>query len=215
MNRYTVDGGRVDHHGQCPCKSSLLERLKVFLTDHLRRQIGGSTVLAGPGRTVSEIMLGTGSYVVLVNMIGVITLVALDFCHHHLGVHNGVLTETLVDTRPSWVTTQVNDWIVYPGTVGGAALIGGNLCTDANQFRIKRGSHIDRLGEECSALSIGDAMVMVETIDVWYTDIFHRFLLNQANPFLPLLNTGGTGARGIQYGTDFPLRDQCVEHHLV
>ncbi len=56
---------------------------------------------------------------------------------------------------------------------------------------------------------------MVETVDVGDADILHRLLLNQADPLLPLIDGGGTGAGSIQDGAYLPLRDERVEHRLV
>ena len=48
-------------------------------------------------------------------------------------------------------------------------------------------------------------MVMIEAIDIGDTEILHRLLLNERDPFLPLLYAGGTGAWGIEDRAHFPF----------
>ena len=150
-----------------------------------------------------------------VDVVGVVTLIALNLCYHHLGVHNGIFAETLIDTWPTGVTAQVNNGVIYPGTVGSTTFVGCYLGSSLNQFRIKRGTHIDRLGEQSSTLHVGDAVVMVETIDIGDAEILHRLFLNKSNPLQPLVNSWSTGAWGIENRTHLPFGNKCVEHGLV
>ena len=148
-------------------------------------------------------------------MVGVVTLIALNLGNHHLAVQDSILAKALINTGPAWVATQVDNRVVNPRAVGCTTLVGGNLCTNPNQVGIKRSSHIDGLREERSPLCICDAVVMVESVDIRNTEIFHRLLLNQTDPILPLFNTRSAGAGGIQDRAHLPLRNQRVEHCLI
>ena len=110
---------------------------------------------------------------ILVDMVGVVALIALNLCYHHLRVDNGILAKALVDTRPAWVAAQVDDGVVHPWAVGCTALVGSNLGADASQFGIKRCSQIDGLGEQRSALNVGHTVVVVQTVDIGNANIFH------------------------------------------
>ena len=147
VNGYTVDGTRVDHHSQCTCEGCGLEGLEIFLTEHQRRKVGRRTILTRPGGTIGEIVFGTGTYMILVDVVGVVALIAFDFCHDHLGVDNGIFTETFPDTGPTGVATEIDHRVINPGTVGSPTLIGSNFSTNASQFGIKGGSDIDGLWE--------------------------------------------------------------------
>ena len=215
MQGHAIDAAGVDHHGQRTGKGSLTEGLEILLTQHLGRQVGRCAVLTRPRGTVGEVVLGAGSHMEAVNVVGVVALIALDFCHYHLGIDYGILAEALPDAGPAGVTAQIHHGVIDPGTVGSTTLIGRNLCHLAGQCGIERGTQVDGLREERSALRIGDAVVVVESIDIGNADILHGLLLNEANPLLPLLYGSGTCSRGIEDGADLPLGDERVEHGLV
>ena len=215
MHGYAVDGARVDHHGQRACECSGLEGLEIFFAQHLWREVGRCTILTCPGRTVCEIVLRTGANVKLVDVVGIISLITLNLCLYHTGIDNGILAETLPYAGPAGVAAEVDNRVVYPRTVGCPTLIGCNLSTCTSQFGIKGGSDIDGLWEKCTALRISDTVIMVQAVNIGNAKILHRLLLNQADPFLPFLHFGSTGARGIEDGTNLPLGNQCVEHCFV
>ena len=198
MQGYAIDRGRIYHHRQRTGKGCSLEGLEIFLADHQRREIGRCTILTSPGGTIGEVVLCAGTYVILVDMIVVITLISSDLCHHHFGVHDGVLTETLIHTRPTGIATQIHHWVIHPRTVGCTTLVSRNLCTSASQFWIKRGTQVDRLREEGTTYSIGHTVVVIQTVDIGDAQILHRLLLNLRDPLLPLLHRSGTGTWGIQ-----------------
>ena len=148
-------------------------------------------------------------------MVWIIALITLYLCHHHLRIQDSILTETFIDTRPTWVATQIHHRIINPRTVCCTTLISRNLCSDKCEVGIKRSTQVDWLWEECSSLSIRNTVVVVETIDIRDSDILHRLLLNQLYPFLPLVNAWGTSTWGIENRAHLPLRDKCVEHRLI
>ncbi len=84
MHGHTVDRGRIDHHREGSCEGGCLEGLEVFLADHLRIEIGGGTVLACPGSTVCEVVLGARTYVEAVYVVVVLSLISLNLSDHHL-----------------------------------------------------------------------------------------------------------------------------------
>ena len=131
MHGHAVDGSRVDHHGQRTGQGSCLERLEVFLTQHLRRDVGWRAVFAGPWCTVGEIMLGAGSHMIGAQVVGVVALIAFDFGFHHTRINYGVLAKTFPNTSPARITAEVDHGIVYPRAVSGTALVGGDLSTGA------------------------------------------------------------------------------------
>ena len=173
MHGHTVDAGRIDHHGQRACKGSGFEGFEVFLTQHLRRDVSWSAVFARPGSTVGKVVFGACGYIVGPQMVGVVTLIAFDFGFHHAGVHYRVFTEALIDTWPAWVTPQVDNGIVNPRAVGGAAFVGRNLSPTQSQLGIERSREVDRLWKERSLLGVGDAVVVVESVYVGYTQVLH------------------------------------------
>ena len=205
MHGHTVDRGRIDHHREGSCEGSGLEGLEVFLADHLRIEIGGGTVLACPGSTVCKVVLGARTYMEAVYVVVVLSLITLDLCHHHLCIEDGILAEALIDTGPAGIAAQVYDGVIHPRTVGCTTLVSRNLCTTEGQIGIEGGAEVDGLREEGTALSVGDTVVVVETIDIGDTQILHRLLLNQTDPLLPLIHLRGTGAGGIQDRTYLPL----------
>ena len=215
MYRNAIDRGRVDHHCQGSCLCCTFERLKILLAYHLWREVCRCTVLTCPGSTVGKIVLHAGSNVVLVNMVGVITLITFDLSLHHTCIDNGILAKALPDTWPTRVASQVDDGVINPRAVSCSTLVGCYLCSSACQFGVEGSGKIDGLWEECASLCVGYSMVVVQSIDVGNTDVFHGFLLYQLNPFLPLFNSGGTCAWGIQDGTYFPFANDSVEHCLV
>ena len=173
MYRHAVDGSRIDHHGQRAGQGSSLERFEVFLAQHLGRNVGRCAVFAAPGSAVCKIVLRAGAHVVGTQVVGIVALIAFDFGLHHARVDDGILAETLPDAAPSRITPQVNHGIIHPRAVSGAALVGRDFSTRAGQFRIERGGNVNRLGEERAALRVGHAVVMVQSVDVGDTDIFH------------------------------------------
>ena len=215
MQGYAIDRGRIYHHRQRTGESCSLEGLEIFLADHQRVEIGWCTILTSPGGTIGKVVLRAGTYVILVDMIVVITLITSDLCHHHLSVYNGILTETLIHTRPARIATQIHHRVKHPGTVGCTTLISRNLRTSTSQFWIKRSTEVDRLREKGSTLRISHTVVVIQTIDIRDAQILHRLLLNLRDPLLPLLHRSGTGTWGIQDRAHLPLRDQCIEHHLI
>ena len=210
-----VDRARVHHHRQRTGKGCGLERLEVFLAQHLRRYIGRRTVLARPGSAIGEVVLRASADMVATQVIGIVALIALDLGFHHASVHNGILTEAFIDAWPARVATEVDHGVINPRTVGGAAFVSRNLCTRAGELGVKRCSEVDGLREERARLRVGHTVVMVEAVDVRNADILHRLLLDELNPLLPLLHSGGTRARCIQDATHLPILDDRVEHLLV
>ena len=152
---------------------------------------------------------------ILIDVVGIITLIALDLGFHHPRIENGIFAEALIDSGPAGITTEVNNGVIYPRTVTGTTLIGGDLSTCPGNLRIERGTDIDRLREECSTLYIGHAVVMVKTVDVRDADIFHRLLLDKTDPLLPLGNRRSTGSRSIEDGAHLPFGNDRIEHDLV
>ena len=148
-------------------------------------------------------------------VVGIVALIALDLGFHHASIHNGILAEALVDARPARVTTEVDHGVINPRTVGSTAFVSSNLCTRAGEFGVKRCCEVDGLREERACLRVGHTVVMVEAVDVRNADILHRLLLDELNPLLPLLHSGGTRARCIQDATHLPILDDRVEHLLV
>ena len=215
MNRHTVDAGRVNHHRECTGKGSRLEGFEVFLTNHLRREISRRAVLTRPRSTVGKVMLCAGTYMVLVDMVGIITLITLDLGFHHTCIDNGILAETLPDTGPTGITTQVNHGVVHPRTVTCTTLICCNLSTCSGKLCIERSTDIDRLREKGSVLDIGHTMVMIKTIDIWDAEVLHRLLLNNTNPLLPFTHTRGTGTWSVKDGANLPFGDKRIKHGLV
>ena len=215
MNGYAVHRTRVHHHRQCSCKGCSLERLEVFLTNHLRREISRRTVLARPWSTIGKIMLRTGSHMILVDMVGIIALITLDFGFHHPCIDNSVLTEALPDTRPTRITTQVDHGIIHPRTVSCTTLVSGDFSTCLGQFCIECRTDIDRLREKRSTLCIGHTVVMVKTVDIGNTKVLHGFLLNNTYPLLPLLHTWCPSSRRVEDRAHLPFGDERVEHMLV
>ena len=215
MNGHAVDGCRVDHHGQRTGKGSGLEGLEILLAQHLRRQVRRGTVLTRPGSTIGKIVLRARSYMILVDMVGIVALITLDFCFHHTAVHDGILAEALPHAGPAGITAQVHHGVVHPRTVARTTLVCRYLCTCTCQFRVERCTDVDRLGEQRTTGRIGHAVVVVQSVDIGNAEVFHRLLLNEWYPLLPLFHAGGTGTGGIQDGAHLPFRDQRVEHHLV
>ena len=215
MHRHAVDGGGVDHHGQRTSEGSGLEGFEILLTQHQRREVGRGTVLTRPRGAIGEVVLRAGTHVETVDVVVILALIALDLCSHHLRVDDGILAKALVDTRPTRVTAQVDDRVIHPRTVGSTTLVGRDLCANACQFGVESRTQVDGLWEERATCRIGDAMVVVEAVDIRDAQILHRLLLNQTDPLLPLFHAGSTGARGVEDRTHLPLRDQRVEHRLV
>ena len=143
-------------------------------------------------------MLRARTYVEAVYMVVVLSLIALDLCNDHFRVEDGIFAEALIDTRPAWIAAQVHYGVVNPRTVGCTTLVCRNLCPTECQIGIERSTEVNGLWEESAALGIGHTMVVVETIDIGDAEIFHRLLLNEGDPLLPLLYAGGTGAWGIE-----------------
>ena len=106
-------------------------------------------------------------------MVGIVTLIAFDFGFHHTGVHDGVFAEALIDTWPTGIAPQVDNGIVNPGAVGGTAFVGCNLSPTQSQLGIERSREVDRLWKERSLLGVGDAVVVVESVYVGYTQVLH------------------------------------------
>ena len=160
-------------------------------------------------------MLGAGSHVIGTEVVGVVALIAFDFGFHHARINYGVLAEAFPNASPARITAEVNHGIVYPRAVSGTAFVGSDFSTGACQFSIERCGYVDGLREQRASLCIGDAVVVVQTVDVGDTDMLHRLLLYQPNPLLPLFDGGGAGAWRIEDGAHFPFRDERVEHLLV
>ncbi len=215
MQWHTVHRRRVHHHRQRAGEGGLLEGLEILLANHQRTEIGRRTVFTGPRRAVGKVVLRARSHVELVDMIWVVALIAFDFSHHHLRIHDGIFAEALPDARPTRVTAQVHHGIIHPRTVGCTALVSRNLCTSTRQLCIKCRAEVNRLGEQCATHSISHAVVVVQSVDIGDAEILHRLLLNQPNPLLPVVFAGSTRTRGIQNRTHLPLRDEGVEHRLV
>ena len=201
MHGHAVDAGRVDHHRQRSGEGSGLEGLEILLAEDLRWEVGWGTVLAGPGSAIGEIVLRAGAHMVFVDVVGVIALIAFDLGLHHTGVDDGILAETLPDAGPAGVAAEVNHGVIHPRTVGGAALVSGDLSTDAGQFGVERSPEVDGLWEERTALNIRHAVVVVETIYVGNPDVLHRLFLDDLNPFLPLFEGGCPRAWCVQDGS--------------
>ena len=108
-----------------------------------------------------------------VDVVIVLTLIASDFGYYHLRVYDGVLAKTLIHARPARIAAQIYYRIVHPWAVSCTTLIGSNLCTSEGQFGVERGTQVDGLGEECSALSISDTVIMVESVDIGDAQILH------------------------------------------
>ena len=173
MHGNAVDTARVNHDGECSGHDGSTERLEVFLTQQLWRQVGWRTVFARPWRSVCEVVFYAGGYMVFVQVVGVVALVAIDFGLGHTGIDDGILAETLPDARPSWVATQVDDRVVDPRAVSGPAFVGANLGASTCQLRVERCRQIDRLWKQRSALGVGDPMVMVQSVNVRNAYMLH------------------------------------------
>ena len=215
MHRDTIDRAGVDHHRQRTSQGRSLKGLKIFLAQHLWRDVCWCAVLTCPGGTIGKIVLGTGTHMILVDMIRVVTLIALNLCCHHLRIDDGIFAKALIDARPAWVTAQVDNRIIHPWAIGCTTFVGSNLCTHPNQFGVKRSGHIDWLRKQRTTLRIGYAMVVVETVDVRNADMLHRLLLNQLYPLLPLCHRCCPSAWCVQYRAHLPFRYQRVKHGLV
>ena len=210
-----VDGARVHHHRQRSGQRSSLEGLEVLLAQHLRRHVSRRAVLAAPGSTVGEVVLRARAHVVAAQVVGVVALIAANLGFHHAGIDDGILAEALVDARPARVAAKVYHGIVHPRAVSSAAFVSRNLCPGARQLGVERCSKVDGLRKERTRLSVGDAVVVVETVDIGDADVLHRLLLDEPNPLLPLLHGGGTRGRCIQDAAHLPILDNRVEHLLV
>ena len=212
---HSVDTGRVDHDGERSCLDGCLEGLEILLAKHLRRHIGGCAVLAGEGGAIGKIVLHTCGHIVFSQVVGVVSLIAVNLGLRHAGVDNGILAEALPDAAPSRVAAEVEHGVVDPRTVAGAALIGCGLGHGLSQRGVERGSQVDGLGEEGSCLRVGDAVVVVKAVDVGNAHALHRLLLNQTDPVLPLVDGGCSGAGRIENGAHLVFRDDGVEHGFV
>ena len=215
VQRHAVHAGRVDHHGQRARHGCCAERFEVLLPEHLRRQVRRRAVLARPRRAVGKVVLRAGAHVEGVDVVGVLALVSLNLCHHHLRVHHGVLAEALPNTRPSGVAPQVHHRVVHPGAVRGSALVGRNLGPPSYQFGIERRRHVDGLRKERPPHGVRHAMVVVQSVDVGNAQVFHRLPLYEPYPVAPFLYGTRARARCIQYRAHLPPAYNGVQHLLV
>ena len=151
---------------------------------------------------------------VLAEVVGIIALITCNLSLNHTRIDDGIFAETFPDTRPTWVTSQVEHRIIYPGAVSRTALVSGNLSHLLCQGDVERSTKVDGLWEECTALHIGHTVVVVKAVDVGDAEVLHRLRLNLRNPALPLLHRTGF-ARGIKHRTHLPFADCGVEYCLV
>ena len=120
-------------------------------------------------------------------MVGVLALISQHLGLHHACIDDGILAETLPDARPSLVPTEVDDGIIHPRTVSCTALVCRHLSHLSCQFGVERCSEVYGLWKENAPLNICHAVVVVETVDVGYSDVLHRLLLYLSYPVFPLL----------------------------
>ena len=211
---HAVDRSGIDHNGEGARLDGILEGLEILLTQHGRGEVGRSAVLAGEGSTIGEVMLHARCHMVLAEVVGIVALITCNLGLNHTRIDDGIFAETFPDTRPTRITTQVEHRIIHPGAVGRTALVGGDFGHLLGQGDVERSAEVDGLREECAALHVGHAVVVVKAIDVGDAEVLHRLRLDLRNPALPLLHRTGL-SRGIEHRTHLPFADGGVEHGLV
>ena len=158
----------------------------MLLTKVRRRDIGRSAVLTRPGHAITEIVLHAGSDMTVVNMIRIVTFKAFDHLTSHDSIQIAVFTEVLPNAGPTWISPEIDSGTVRPRYADSTGLIGCRCRAVVSNSTVECCCHIDVLWEECSALCISRAMVLVKAKETRNPDDSHRTLLNIPEILLPL-----------------------------
>ena len=108
-------------------------------------------------------MLERHGHMLLVNMLRVVALESQGLHASHLSIHIAVLTEVLPDTRPAGIASQVDGGAERPGHADGTCLVSGGLGTLEGYIAVERCTDIDVLREQRTTLSVGGAVVLVQS----------------------------------------------------
>ena len=197
MHGHAVDRSAVDHKAQCAGLNTSPKRLEEFFAKFGGRYICRSSVLAGAGGAVTEVMFHACGYMVGAYMVGVVALEPAYLLRTHDGVDERILSEVFPYAWPARIAGEIDCRRICPGTVGGACLVCGDGSGLAGHFGVERGSDIDVLREENAAERVCGAVVLVETVDAWNSYLLHGYFLEISDYFFPFggsLRRGATGS---------------------
>ena len=157
---HDVEGAGADT-GQIGCK--------IFLTQFQGADYSRSAVLARYGYAVTYVVLERYGYVPVVDMVGVQSLETHDGSLGHGGIYVCILTEILPAAGPQLVAAQVKCRAEGPWNIAGAGLVCGDSGGIKCGLTVKRGTHIDVLGEQGTAAGIGGTVVLVKSYQAGYS----------------------------------------------
>ena len=185
MEGQTIVNPGIDHYTKCTVTNSSQERSKM-LFPHITAGNGRrSTVLSGYRYTITHIMLHTGSYIICSDMIRIIALKTRNSGLTHFSIHITILSIILPHTRPTRVSSQINNRRVSPRNTTGLGFIRRNFRSFPCQFPIESGSHIDTLGKHGSPQRIRCSMDLVYSINAGDSNLLHGNILNYFDGLCP------------------------------
>ena len=150
-----------------------------------------------------------------VNVVGVVTLISEHGFAAHLGIHIGIFAIVFVKTRPCGVAGKVDGGVIGPGYHGGTRLVGADLGGTACETAVEGSTHVQVLREECAAHAVGGAVVLVQTVKVGSTGIFHRCLLDVLQQACIEFGSLRLGVGGIQHRTNPVVPEYAVDGSLA
>ncbi len=134
-------------------------------------------------------MLHAHCYVLIINVIGIITLETSHSGSAHQRIHKRILAVVLVNAGPAGVAAQVESGRESPGTVARTRFVGTNLRGNFCNVGIERCGNRKVLREESCARGICGAMVLIKAIDGRHANGIHRPVLERFDDRVPHLGS--------------------------
>ncbi|MPM55731.1 hypothetical protein SDC9_102528 [bioreactor metagenome] len=185
MERQPVVHGRVYHNRKRTRLYRFKKWSKMLLAHILHCNGRRSTVFTAHRHAVSHVMFQTSSHMIRTNLVRVFTLETKNRLASHFGIQVGIFTVVLPLASPTRVASQVNHRCVSPRNTTCLCFIGRYARTFTSKLTVERCSHVNTLWKEGSACRISCSMYLVNPVNTRNTYLFHGFVLNTLNDFLP------------------------------
>ena len=148
-------------------------------------------------------------------MIGIIPL-ETGYCSlTHFGIDITVFSIIFPHSWPAGITSQVNHRSIRPGDATGSGFVCRDFSTFSCHFPVERCCHVDSLRKHGPVQCIGGSVNLVNPVNARYSDLLHRFVLDNPDGFRPFLFLLGYSHRNIQQRSHFIFPDHRVQFCLA
>ncbi len=200
---HPVDGGGIGHHGERSGAQCFQEGGKLLFSQVLVVDNGWGTVQSVDRNTVAHIMLKAGSYVIVANIIKILSLQAFHHFTPDCSSQVTILPVAFPLAWPCWLTSHIHYRTECPWDPGRACFIGGDFPCPAGQFLVEGGCHVYALRKQGAIGHVGGPMDLVQAVKARNPYGFQGFVLNNFYEPVPFFRGLGRCEGGVQDGSHF------------